>query len=128
MTAASVTVTDPRKVALVATMVELLESTDHKEIYFRLKTAPKAPPLVEGKKSSHRPDIFCRKKRQVLVESVTQADMKDLDKLKDRLYLFYTASEMNNWDFHLACYKILAPHLKNFCSKNAIRYSKMWDI
>ncbi len=114
----------------MATMVELLDSTDHRPIHSRLRNALKSPALVEGLKSNHRPDIFCarKRKRSVLVETVTKEDMKDLEKLKDRLYLFYTASEMNEWDFHIACYKTLATPLKQFCNKYCIRYSKIWDI
>ena len=119
------------KVALVTTMYELLDTTEHKSIgsKTRLGGGPNTPEVI-GTVRSHRPDLFAKNPRGklVLVETVTNEDMKDLDKLKDKLYLFYTASQCYGWDFHLACFAGLAVHLKHFCKKNEIRYSKIWTL
>ncbi len=119
------------KVALVSTMYELLDATDHQNIgsRIRLNNGP-ATPEVLGQLSNHRPDLFAKnaKGKMVLVETVTREDMKDLDALKEKLYLFFTASQAYNWDFHLVCFKQIAQHLKQFCRKQEIRYSKLWEL
>ncbi len=112
-------------------MFELLDSTEHKNIAsrLRLRDSP-APPQVVGTLSTQRPDLACRNGagKMVIVESVTKEDMIHLDDLKERLYLFYTAAQCYGWDFHVVCYKVMQPHVKNFCYKNGIRYSKLWDL
>lgn len=119
------------KVALISTMYELLDTTGHTNVgsKTRLGGGPFAPEVI-GVKSSHKPDLFGKNERGklVLVETVTKDDMHDLDKLKEKLYLFYTASQCYGWDFHIACFAALAVHVKNFCRKNEIRYSRLWEI
>ncbi len=119
------------KVALVSTMFELLDATEHENIGSRLRLGGgPASPEVYGTRSSHRPDLFAKNGRgkMVLVETVTREDMKDLNQLQEKLYLFYTASKCYAWDFHLVCFAATAPHLKEFCKKQEIRYSKLWEI
>ncbi len=119
------------KTALVATMFELLDATEHDHIGSRIRLGGgPTSPEVYGSKSNHRPDLFAKNSRgkPVLVETVTREDMKDLKTLHEKLYLFFTASECYTWDFHLACFAALAPHLRNFCSKNEIKFSKLWEI
>ncbi len=119
------------KMALVSTMYELLDATEHAAIGSRLKmNGVVISPEVYGSKASFRPDLFAKNKtgKMVLVETVTKDDMKNLDTLRDKLYLFYTASECYEWDFHLVCFAGLASNLKHFCKKQEIRYSKLWEI
>lgn len=122
-----------RKVALVATMYEMLEFTEHERIgtRIRLKDSPE-PPQVIGTRASFYPDLFAKaptgKKRMVLVETVNQEDLRDPEKLKSKLQLFYTASEAYGWTFYLACFSGVADDLKLFCNRHRIRYSKLWTI
>ncbi len=121
---------DTVKLALVSTMIALLDVAGHRKIRSRIPGCPVAPPVIDGTQSRERPDIFSETVgvRPILVEAVSSQDMKDLNALKTRLQLFYTGAESKKWDFYLCCYKTLAPHLKLFCSRNAIRYSKLWEI
>lgn len=129
MTTAIVITKDSSKLALVATMALYFETLGHR-MSSRLPGCPAPPPLIEGTQSRERPDMFSHmsRTRPVLLDSVTSLDMKDLDSLRKRLYLFYTGGESGRWDFHLACYKTLVPHLKLFCSRNSIRYTKLHEI
>ncbi len=119
------------KTALVTTMLDFLEATDHKQIGSknRLRSGPGSPEVL-GVRSNHRPDLFCRniRGRWVLLETVTREDMKDLEKLKDKLYLFSTAAQSYDWEFHIACFRAIESHVRGFCRKNDIRFSKLWDI
>ncbi len=119
------------KAGLIATMYELLDVTDHTQIgsRMRIRDAPNTPEVL-GTRSNHRPDLFCKNVRGKfqLVETVAKEDMKDLDKLKDKLQLFYNASVSYDWDFHLVCFKSMANTLGHFCKNNAIRYSRLWDL
>lgn len=122
-----------RKIALVTTMYELLDSTAHERIgtRLRLKDSPE-PPQVIGTRASFYPDLFAKsphgKKRMVLVETINQEDLKDHEKLKSKLQLFYTASEAYEWVFYLACFSGIADDVKLFCNRHRIRYSKLWTL
>lgn len=120
-----------RKVALVATMYELLEFTEHSHIGTRieLKGGPQ-PPEVIGTRGNHTPDLFAKapRGRMVLIETVNQEDLRDAEKLKNKLQLFFTASEAYGWTFYLACFSGIASDVKHFCSRNRIRYSRLWEI
>ncbi len=119
---------DYRKNGLIATMVELLQSTDHTNIHSRLAGHPQ-PHLIRGTRSHHRPDVWAQgKTRNVAVDTVTSADMKNLDLLKERLQLLYVSALEENSDLHLACFAANAEYLKMFCRRHAIRYSKLWEI
>jgi len=112
-------------------MYEMLEFTEHSRIGTRieLKGGPQ-PPEVIGTRGNHRPDLFALapRGRMVLVETVNQEDLKDAEKLKNKLQLFFTASEAYGWTFYLACFSGLAPDVKLFCQRHRIRYSRLWEI
>ncbi len=120
-----------RKEALVSTMFELFGATGHLDMSTRLKLdGINFPPEIIGTRASFRPDVFCKAKngKSVCIETVTSEDMRDLDKLKDKLFLFSSSAQAYDWDFHIACYAAIAIHVKHFCAKNCIRYSRLWEL
>ncbi len=120
---------DNSKLALVATMIAFLDAVGHKKTRSRIPGCPVAPPVIEGQLSNERPDIYSDHfNRPLLCEAVSQMDMSNLDALKKRLELFHFAADSKGWTFYLACYKTLAPHLKAFCARNQIRYSRLYEI
>ncbi len=123
---------DVKKVGLIATMGSLFQATGHTGMTSRCVDL--GVPLSEGiagTKSTQWPDLLCNSpngRTRVMVETVAQADMRDLDALKDRMFLLSAYAQQMGWDFHVSCFAGLGMHVRAFCLRNCIKYSKLWEV
>lgn len=119
---------DEHKMSLIQVIRAVYETQRCGDIRTRLP-GDFAPAVIRGSKSDQRPDLTCFDgKRQILLATVTPNDFKDLNALLERLFLFYTHTTGHNQIFQLAVHVAVAPSLKQFCKKNQIRYSKLWEV
>ena len=121
---------DTKKLGLIATVAAVLDATGYDDVRSRFRNENLLVE-VQGTQSNEKPDLFAEEpqpRRSIIVETVTLKELGDPERLKRRLYLFYTASETYGWEFHLACYATVKEALARFCARWGIRYTRIWGI